>query len=159
MSKPATAPKVTIGGVFRLLIRYAVAVVVAFCVSVIVIVLGVSLRGGGLLLFLTNSDAHGGLAANFLIAAAASFGGVLAGSAVVWGRDRRLAAIALTLLGLIYYYGWWDSMKGQIELAGQPGFPLMLPLGLGGLCAFGLNCLVAWRLKRSSGATRFQARD
>jgi hypothetical protein len=139
--------------VFGLLMRYALAVVVAFFISVVTMIVGAPLFAGGIMCFLTDSCAGYHLAI-FMVAFVAAFAGVLAGSLCLFGRDRRLACITLTILGLIYYFGWYDSMKANPEFSDHPGFPLMLPLTAGGLCAFALTCLIVKYRKQPLSKTQ-----
>ena len=131
--------------VVKLIVRYISAVLVAWLVSVSVMLIA-SGTLVGVVPFLTDSNPERH-AVVFAIAYSGSFAGVFAGS--LFGRDRRLGAVALSLLGLGFYWAYCDRFNRDPELAGVASRPLLLALSLGSSTAI-LLATFAGRNSRKS---------
>ena len=131
--------------------RYGCAIVVAFLVSAFIMLVGSIVFGVGVVPFLAGSN----LFVSCIVGYAAALAGVLLGSLCVGHHDRRLASVALLILGLGYYLAWYDGWKSQ-----APGIyggriashPLLLPLVLGAASAVLANVL-AHRRRANEGAS------
>jgi hypothetical protein len=119
-----------------LVLRYAGAIVVAFLVSSFIMLVGAGLLVG-IIPFLAGAPPETSLAA-FAVAYVASLAGVFLGSLCLRGRDRRLASVALMILGLGYYLARSHSLRRELsfEYNGRVSdHPLLWPLAVGALSA------------------------
>ena len=96
-----------------LLLRYSGAVVVAFMVSVLTMFAGSMVFSVGFIPFLSASNPEQSSIC-FAIAYTAALAGVLSGSLFLTGRDRRLASVALLIIGLGYYLAQNDALTAEL---------------------------------------------
>ncbi len=142
--------------VLALFLRYGCAVVVAFLVSASIMLVASGLLVGWVP-FLTDPGPDWQPVRHlltFAIAYGASLAGVFLGSLCLTGRDRRLAAAVLLILGLGYYWACCWVMEADMELAKAGSRPLLWPLALGGLSATALAFLMHRKPRQpTSGST------
>jgi hypothetical protein len=148
------------GEVGILLLRYCCAIVIAFIVSTFVMFV-LAIAFVGLVPFVTDFDpAH--RTGYFVIAFAGAFLGVLSGSLWLSGRDRRLASIALTILGVGFYVArnnlLREELSGNAFAQAAARLPLLLPLAFGGLCAFLVSFLMSRGGRKANNALHWTAR-
>jgi hypothetical protein len=95
----------------------------------------------------------------FVIAFAGAFLGVFSGSLCLSGRDRRLASIALTILGVGFYVArnnlLREELSGSAFAQTAAHLPLLEPLAIGGLCAFLISILMD---RKANNALHWTAR-
>ena len=109
---------------------------VAFLVSSTVMIVGSGLLVG-IIPFLAGADAEHRSAA-FCVAYCGSIAGVFMGSLCLARGNRRLASVALSILGVVFYFAWCAGLKAEISsIYGGPvaNRPLLFPLALGALSA------------------------
>jgi hypothetical protein len=137
MDAPTDTKKTSANSVSQIVgftFRYGCAIVVAFLVSAFIMLVGSIVFGVGVVPFLAGSN----LFVSFVVGYAAALAGVLLGSLCLGHHDRRLASVALLILGLGYYLAWYDGWKSQAPwiYGGRiASHPLLLPLVLGAASA------------------------
>jgi hypothetical protein len=99
---------------------------------------------------------------SFAIAFAGAFLGVLSGSVWLSGRDRRLASIGLTILGVGYYVARNNVLRAELpgsafaEAAAR--LPLLVPLAFGGFCALLVSIFTSRGDRKADNALHRTAR-
>jgi hypothetical protein len=146
--------KKVITQVFGLFCRYACAILVAYLVSALIILIGAKAINKGVIEFLSGALNHPmHPIACFGIAYAAAFVGVLSGGLCLPGRSRGLASVTLVVMGLAYYMTYW-YVYWRHEAPGRHGNgPMVVPLAAGGLCAW---FLTVWISRRRLKAANFR---
>jgi hypothetical protein len=127
-----------------LVLRYCGAVLVAFAVSGF-IMFAWAASTVGLVPFVSGSDPER-LTTCFAVAYTGALAGVVSGSLCLAGRDRRLASLAILILGVGFYAARNNLFVAELP----PAFaeqaarrPLLLPLALGGLSAVLISFLTS----------------
>jgi hypothetical protein len=136
-----------------LALQYCGAVVVGFVVSAVIMFAG-SAFTVGVVPFLSGSDA-GRQGICFAIAYTSALAGVLSGSFCLVGRDRRLASVALLVLGLGYYLARNNLLTAELPpvfAQGATRHPLLLTLALGGLSAVIVTVFMSRRGRNANNA-------
>ena len=83
------------------------------------------------------------------IAFSSALAGVLLGSLCMSARNRGLACVTLTVVGLIFYQIFWFDYGRFVDTSKHGHLSLQIPFAAGGLCALLVTLFISWRRSKS----------